>query len=47
MMIINSGIQRVVCEKHYHADKDTIALFKLAGIELVVMNEDVEEYERQ
>ena len=47
MMIINSGIQRVVCEKHYHADKDTIALFKLAGIELVVLNEDVEEYDRQ
>ncbi|UCH71229.1 MAG: cytidine/deoxycytidylate deaminase family protein [Candidatus Bathyarchaeota archaeon] len=47
MMIINSGIKRVVCEKHYHADKDTIQLFELAGIELVVMNEDVEEYDRQ
>jgi dCMP deaminase len=47
MMIINSGIKRVVCEKHYHADKDTIELFKLAGIELVVINEDVEEYDRQ
>jgi dCMP deaminase len=47
MMIINSGIKRVVCEKHYHADKDTIELLKLAGIELVVMNEDVEEYDRQ
>lgn len=47
MMIINSGIKRVVCEKHYHAEKDTIELFKLAGIELLVMNEDVEEYDRQ
>ena len=47
MMIINSGIKRVVCEKHYHADKNTIKIFKLAGIELVVMNEDIEEYDRQ
>jgi len=47
MMMINSGIKRAVCEKHYHADKDTMELFKAAGIELVVMNEDVEEYDRQ
>ena len=47
MMMINSGIKRAVCEKHYHADKDTVELFKAAGIELVVMNEDVEEYDRQ
>jgi dCMP deaminase len=47
MMIINSGIKRVVCEKHYHADKDTIELFRLAGVELVVINETVEKYDRQ
>ena len=47
MIIINSGIKRVVCEKHYHADKDTIELFTLADVELVVMNEEVEEYDRQ
>ncbi len=47
MMVINSGIKRVVCERHYHADKDTIELFKLANIELVVMSEDIEEYDRQ
>jgi len=47
MIMINSGIKRAVCEKHYHADKDTIELFKSAGIELVVMNENVEEYDRQ
>lgn len=47
MMIINSGIERVVCEKHYHADKDAIKLFELSGIELVVISEDVEEYDRQ
>ncbi|TRO50640.1 cell division protein DedD [Candidatus Bathyarchaeota archaeon] len=47
MIIITSGIKRVVCEKHYHADKDTIEMFKQANIELVVMNNKVEEYERQ
>ena len=47
MMIINSGIKRVVCEKHYHADKETIELFKLAGIKMEVMSNKVEEYDRQ
>ena len=47
MMIINSGIKRVVCEKHYHADKETIELFKLAGVKLDVMSNTVEEYDRQ
>ena len=47
MMIINSGIRRVVCERRYHADKDTIDLFQQADVELVVMTEDVEEYDRQ
>ena len=47
MIIITSGIKRVVCEKHYHADKDTIEMFKQANIELVVMNNKIEEYEQQ
>jgi dCMP deaminase len=47
MMIINSGIVRVVCEKHYHADKDTIELFKTAGVELLVMNNEVAKYDNQ
>ena len=47
MMIINSGIKRVVCEKHYHADKDTIEMFKQAGVELAVMNDEVEKYDGQ
>ena len=45
MAIINSGIKRVVCENKYHAGADD--LFKQAGVELVVMNDKVEEYERQ
>jgi len=47
MMIINAGIKRVVCEKRYHDDKDTIELFKQAGIELVIINQEVEKYDKQ
>jgi len=47
MAIINSGIKRVVCENEYHAAKDTRDLFKQAGIALVVLNNKVEEYEKQ
>jgi dCMP deaminase len=47
MMIINAGIKRVVCEKRYHADADTIELFKQAGIELTIMNDEVEKYDEQ
>ena len=47
MMIINAGIKRVVCDKRYHADSDTIDLFKQACVELTVMNNEVEKYDQQ
>lgn len=47
MMIINAGIKRVVCEKRYHADSDTIELFKQAGVSLEIKNNEVEKYECQ
>ena len=47
MIIINAGIKRVVCEKRYHADADTIEMFKQAGIELSIMNDEVEKYDKQ
>jgi dCMP deaminase len=47
MMIINAGIKRVVCEKRYHADADTIELFKQSGVELAIMNNEVEKYDKQ
>lgn len=47
MMIINAGIKRVVCENHYHADEDTIKLFRQANVKLVVMKEEVEKYDQQ
>lgn len=47
MMIINAGIKRVVCEKRYHADADTIEMFKQACIELRIINDEIEQYEKQ
>lgn len=46
-MIINSGIKRVVAEKRYHAGKDSEELFRKAGIELEILNPEVEKYENQ
>ena len=46
-MIINAGIKRVVCEKRYHAAQQTREFFKQAGVELVVLKDEVEKYENQ
>ena len=45
--IINCGIKRVVSEKQYHAASESRELFKQAGVELVVMNNEVENYPNQ
>jgi dCMP deaminase len=47
MMIINAGIKRVVCKKRYHADSDTLELFKQAGVELDIKNHEIEKYHYQ
>ena len=47
MIIINAGIKKVVCEKRYHADADTTQMFKQACVELVVMNDEIEKYDKQ
>lgn len=47
MMIINAGIKRVVCERRYHADSDTLELFNQAGIELDIKNQEIEKYRCQ
>ncbi len=46
-MIVNVGIKRVVCEKDYHATKDTKELFKCAGVQLDIINQEVEQYTNQ
>ena len=46
-MIINAGIKRVVALKDYHATKRSKEIFSDAGIELVIINNEVESYEDQ
>ncbi|MBN2423421.1 MAG: cytidine/deoxycytidylate deaminase family protein [Calditrichaceae bacterium] len=47
MLIISVGIKKVVAKKRYHAAAETRELFKFAGIELVVMEDEVEQYSDQ
>lgn len=47
MLIINCGIKRVVCEKKYHAGKESEEMFKLANVSLVFINDEVLQYENQ
>lgn len=47
MLIINCGIVRVVCEKKYHDGKESEEMFKLGGVLLEYVNEEIEEYDRQ
>lgn len=44
MMIINCGITRVVCEKKYHAGKESEEIFKKVWIQLEFFEEEIEEY---
>jgi dCMP deaminase len=44
MLLINSGIKRVVAEKKYHAGAETEAMFKKAKIKLEFLNNEVEKY---
>ncbi len=46
-MIINAGIERVVCERDYHASEDTKSIFQKAGVALEIMNDEVQEYDKQ
>lgn len=47
MLIISVGIKRVVSLKRYHAAQETRAMFQQAGIELRVVEDSTESYERQ
>jgi len=45
--IVRVGIKRVVAQKAYHQDKESRRIFADAGVELVVIDNSVEEYEKQ
>ena len=47
MLIINCGIKRVVCEKKYHAGKESEEMFKLANVALEFMNDEILQYKNQ
>ncbi len=46
-LIINAGIKRVVVLQDYHAGSRSKEIFKLAGIEYELLNEEVTKYEDQ
>lgn len=46
-IMITAGIKRVICQKRYHAGQDTRKLFEDAGIQLEVLNDEIEKYENQ
>lgn len=44
-LLINAGIKRVIALKRYHADHDSLRTLAEAGVELVVIEDAVEQYE--
>lgn len=47
MLIINCGIERVVCAHRYHAAGETREMFGGAGVELVVVRDEILRYREQ
>jgi dCMP deaminase len=47
MITVGAGIRRVVARKRYHAAEETRKLFENAGVEMVVIEDNVMSYENQ
>ena len=47
MMIINCGIVCVVAERRYHDGAESEEMFRLAGVILEYVHDEVEKYENQ
>jgi len=47
MRIVRVGIKKVITQKRYHADKLSMELFENAGVKIIVIDNKIEEYERQ
>jgi len=47
MLIINCGVERVICEQKYHAAQESEQMFREAGVELVYKSEEVLRYDNQ
>ena len=46
-LIASVGMRRVVAKRRYHAAGDSRELLRLAGVELAVLEDSVESYDRQ
>lgn len=44
MLIINCGIKKVVCERKYHAGAESEEMFKMAGISISFVHDEVQQY---
>ncbi len=44
MLIISVGITKVIAKKKYHAAQETRSMFSQAGVELVVIDKEIEQY---
>lgn len=47
MLIINCGIERVVCQQRYHAGTESEEMFRMADVKLDYFSEEVLDYENQ
>ena len=47
MLIISVGITKVIAKKKYHAAQETRDMFRQAGVELAVVEDEVEQYSGQ
>lgn len=47
MLIINCGIERVVCEKKYHAGRESEEMFQEAGVKLDYFSDEIMHYKGQ
>lgn len=46
-MLVNVGVERVVCDYHYHAADETRDIFKKAKIKLLVVHKELPEYSKE
>jgi dCMP deaminase len=44
MLLINSGVNKIVCAKKYHTGEESEKMFKKAKIKIVFKNKEIEKY---
>lgn len=47
MLLINCGIERIVCQRKYHAGQESEEMFKKVGIKLEYVFDEVQEYTKK